>query len=280
MSNSRLNKILYNYEIIDTAESIITLEPYMVGNTELPINSIIQENEQEPTNTPVLLPNNTGIRTDKFFPKQDDTLFWSVFIAHYGLKEFYNVDRYKNREIEEKVKIVDFLKTLSKTDPVPSKHLRFKITKTSKQEMMGELMVAKNTTLFIVNALCVYYKMNLLFVYENTYLEYNLEKLLINIEGEIPTGIIYKNEAGSSKYNKYSVDLHVTPEKLKDIQNTKLRLEKYDKPLMGLSTYKITELVIMLRKLEPNLGDTIKKSTKKEIYERIYTGSLGFATIQ
>lgn len=266
--SSRLNRFIYNYDVFDTAESIIALEPYMVGGSvlqKIPPTIVIQEHEDPAP----IIPNEAGIRTDKFFPKQgQDTLFWSVFIAHYGLKEFYNVDRYKNREIQEKVNIINYIRPLSKTE--------IKITKTSVQEMMGELMVAKNTTLFIVNALCMYYKMDILFVFENTYLEFNLNKLLTTHDGEIPIGIIYKND--TNKYPKYAVDLYVTTEKLRIIRDTKLRLEKPEKPLRGISTYKIPELEIMLYKIEPNLGETPTKQTKKELYSKIWGLCLGFST--
>ena len=263
--SSSLNKILYNYDIFATSESISILEPYMVGNSViLPTNTIILE--QEP-----MIQNNSSIkteRTDKFFPKQD-SLFWSVFIAHYGLKEFYNVYSYHNREIEEKFKIMEYLKSLSKID--------IQITKCSTQEMMGELMVAKNTSLFIMNALCIYYKMNFIIVYKNTYLEFNLKKILTKYENEIHTGIIYKNETPGTK-NKYSVDLYVTSEKIQIIQDTKIRLETSDRPLRGISVYKITDLEMMLRKLEPNLGENLKLN-KRELYESVYKNCLGFSTI-
>lgn len=266
--SSRLNKILYNYDIFDTADSIIVLEPYMVNNSILPITTNIIK-----PNISVIPPsyNNQDCKTDKFSPKQDDTLFWSVFIAHYGLKEFFIVDRYKNREIEEKEKIVNYLKTLSK----PEIH----ITKCSIQEMMGELMVAKNTTLFIVNALCMYYKMSFLFVYDNTYLEFDLKKLLTNYDNEIPIGIIYKNGSGTTKYNKFSVDLNVTKEKIQNILDTKVLLVKYDRPLRGISTYKNMDLEIILHKLQPNLGEKNKKITKKDMYEQIWRLCLTFVTI-
>ena len=260
--SSRLNKILYNYDVFYTADSITALEPYMVGGSGIhPIQVMdLGYNSETPETTTRM--QESGSRTDKFFPKQE-SLFWSVFIAKYGLKEFYNIDRYKNREIDEKCKIMEYMKSLSRLDVL--------ITKTSINEVMGSLMVDKNTTLFIVNALCMYYKMNLLFVYENTYLKFDLKKLFTKYEDEIPIGIIYKNG------KKYCVDLYVTSEKIQNIQDTKIRLEKYDKPLFGISAYKIPDLEMMLRKLEPNLGET-KKSTKKEIYEMIYKNCLGFST--
>lgn len=266
--SSRLNKILYNYDIFYTADSIIVLEPYMINRSILPITT----NIIEPINS-IIIPfsNIQDSRTDNFLPKKDDTLFWSIFIAYYGLKEYYIVDRYKNREIEEKEKIVNYLKTLSKTE--------IYITKCSIQEMMGELMVSKNTTLFIVNALSMYYKMTFLFVYENTYLEFDLNKLLTNNNNEIPIGIIYKNKNGSTKFPKYSVDLYVTPEKIQSIRDTKVQLVKYDKPLKGISVYKITDLEIILGKLQPNLGEKNTKYTKKEMYEQIWRSCLGFTII-
>lgn len=257
--SSRLNKILYNYDVFYTADSITALKPYMVGGSGIhPNTAVIQETHE----TIQECSNPVSDRTDKFFPKQQDTLFWSIFIAKYGLKEFYNVDRYKNREIDEKCKIMEYMKNLSKIDVY--------LTKCYIQEVMSSLMVDKNTTLFIVNALCMYYKMNFLFVSDNIYLEFDLKKIFTKYEDEIPIGIIYKCS------NKYSVDLYITPEKIQKIQDTKIRLEKNDKPLLGVSTYKITDLEIMLRKLEPNLGET-KKSTKKDLYHKIYKNCLGFA---
>jgi len=258
--SSRLNKILYNYDVFYTADSITALEPYMVGSRIHPNTTVIVSDTPETINSISINPD----RTDKFFPKQQDTLFWSIFIANYGLKEFYNVDRYKNREIDEKCKIIEYMKNLSKMD--------VNLTKCYMQEVMGSLMVDNKTTLFMVNALCIYYKMNFLFVSDNTYLEFDLKKLLVCTDSsEIPIGIMYKNG------NKYAVDLYVTTEKIQIIQDTKIRLEKYDRPLLGISTYKITDLETMLVKLHLS-ENTTKKPTKQELYVIIWKNCLGFAT--
>lgn len=93
-----------------------------------------------------------------FIPEQDDTLFWCLFIHKFG-KEEYNLigSKYKNYEIKEKMKIVEYLnenKNVLK---------RMKITKTATQEIMGKLMTNNTTDLQVVHGICAYYKLHIVY---------------------------------------------------------------------------------------------------------------------
>ena len=105
-----------------------------------------------------------------FTPKQENTLFWCLFIHKFGETE-YNLTqtKYKNQEIIEKMKIVDYL---NNNRTALKGH---KITKSATQEIMGKLMINSNTDLQSAHGICAFYNMHIYVVSNSkrTYIEYN-----------------------------------------------------------------------------------------------------------
>ena len=126
---------------------------------EITTPTIVQTNLEESP-----LPKNT-----RYFSRKPDTLFWSIFIAHYGVDEFTEIgSKYMNREMEEKMRVVEFIK---KNRP---RMKSMKITSATGEEMMGDLLTNQSTSMLVLPALALFYETRIWIVSEetNTYLEY------------------------------------------------------------------------------------------------------------
>jgi hypothetical protein len=203
---------------------------------------------------------NTG-----YYPKIEDTLFWCIFIHKFSKTEFLEIEtKYKNREIVEKMKIIDFL-----ADGMKLKHM--KISKTGCQEIRGDLSCSNKTNLFALHAVCVFYNIHAFIVNnENkTFIEYNKNE----DNHDQDTCIIYKNGSllnENQKNSKYSIDLNVTHLKIQNIQEDFFQFHNYNKPLKPISTYKIIDLEKIASKMLV-YEDISKKNKlkKKDLYEAI-----------
>lgn len=198
------------------------------------------------------------IRQRIFIPDHDDTLFWCLFIHKFG-KEEYNLigSKYKNHEIKEKMKIVDYL------NENKSALKSMKITKSATQEIMGKLMTNITTDLQVVHGICAYYKLHILVVSSSnkSYIEYNYSENDITDKNDIL--VIFKSHSLLSNSRcKYSLKFKVSTI---DIINDFIRFESFDKPFNGISTYKLPELEIIHKKL----GLEIVKKNKTDIFSQI-----------
>ena len=219
-------------------------------------------------------------------PKKEDTLFWCLYIANYGYYHFLSIEKKsKNVEIEEKQKIVDFLRT--NMSFLKKEH---KLSKVAIQEIMCDLMVNKKTTLNMTLAICLYYKITVFVMNKenNTYLEFRGRRSDDNNDNN-------NNESSSFfliNYEKNQFFINVEEKEKEVVQKTiasMFLVESLKKPLKGISTYKINELEKMAIKMnvcwegkesdikkekEEEEGNNSKKrlfSIKKEdLYEKIF----------
>lgn len=217
----------------------------------------------------------TGSNKDKFYiPNQLDTLFWSIFISHYGEPYYLSIlHKYGNAEIVEKQKIMDYLKSnrgiLKKTN--------HKLSLGSTQEIMSELMTNTKTSLLAINAFMMYYKVNIIIqnTFNNTYINYSYDlsdDTKYNSDVKTNTIIIkYIEENGKKKY-AYLQDNQLY---LKDYTKG-ICIERPDKPLRGISTYKLNDLIdiatIYNSYTNTNIILTSTKSEqkKRELYEKLW----------
>lgn len=193
-----------------------------------------------------------------FIPEQDDTLFWCLFIHKFGKEEYDLIgSKYKNHEIEEKKKIVEYLN--ENKNALKS----MKITKTATQEIMGKLMTNNTTDLQVVHGICAYYKLHIIVVCNSkrSYIEYNYSENDDTDENDIL--VIFKSHSLLSNSRcKYSIKIGVIT---KDIINDFVRFVSFDKPFNGISTYKLSNLEIIHEKL----GLKIMKKNKIEVFNQI-----------
>jgi len=193
-----------------------------------------------------------------YSPKQQDTLFWCLFIIAYGYGEYVNIGRnYGVKELEVKQKVGSFV---ANRDFVKY-HTNYKITRAMQQEIHSELLTSQKDTSFpCLLILCCYFKINVVLVHAN-------EKLMLEFicgtDEEIPYYILRKDT-----YGKYSVD---TDKKTwKDIQELKTRLiciDNYMKPMKAAGNYKIEDLEGLAQKM--GVLDASKKYKKTELYHLV-----------
>jgi hypothetical protein len=221
-------------------------------------------------------------------PDKMDTLFWCLYISHYGEAAYLAIgNKYGNAEIAEKQKIMETLK--SKKNAL--KNLNRKITLGCAQEIMSDLMTNMKTSLLSLVAFSVYYKKNILLLntINKTFLEYRYDdKSITNIaelgelrsipdaqqdEYNLPQENVVRQRLGSwliikytdkKKYGFYSEET----EDISDIISEYIYVQSPDKPLKGISTYKMGELVEIASKI-PEVAKESKMS-KPELYGKIW----------
>lgn len=280
--NSIINGIFYDYENFNSEEKLLKLQKYSIQSCIEKINkqtnnipekitecnsteekknnlidcqNILENNEvslvyyplrgnygsPQPT---VVFGNNMGLKSSSIIDKED-TIFWCIYIHIYGRNDFLQIgSKYKNRILEEKIKIINKIKNNPKNF---KNKCNYKISNNLIQEILSDLYVFKNknimSILTTVMAYTYYYNVNIQ-IYNNdnnTYIDFNnineQEELLENNSIKL---YYYKNEFGIV---------------LDDCDYFEKNKEKYYKinfikPLNGISTYKMSELEIIAKKLK------------------------------
>jgi len=226
----------------------------------------IKESEQKQelrnvfiNNAPVVNTVITEPREELISPKQSDTIFWCLFIIHFGYGEYLEVDRnYGVKELEIKKQIGEFITT----NPHKMKNTNIKITKSGVQEILSELLTSqKDTSMNCLMALLVYYNINLIMVNSSKLLM--LEFIAEKDTEDIPTYLIYKDA-----YNKYSVRTsRLSSDEIQEMKSKMICLESYLKPIKAASNYKVDELESLAKKM--GLYEEGKKYKKMDLYNEI-----------
>ena len=194
----------------------------------------------------------------QYSPKQQDTLFWCIFIIANGYGEYMNIDRnYGIRELEIKKQIGSFVETKGYQRSSPN----YKITNSLRQEIHSELLTSQKDTSFpCLSILCCYYKINVVLLHPSGRM---MLEFLSQIQEDAPFYILKKDN-----YGKYSVD---TDKKTwKDIQELKSRficIDNYMKPMKAAGNYKMEDLEMLAYKL--GVLDETKKYKKNELYQLV-----------
>ena len=266
-----LNQIFYKCNKFDNMQSIQNLNPYMLDlhNMKKIIESIDKkeyntDNSLEAAAVSIVEKNilkETNKKSTVFFPQRENSLFWCMFIANYGYAEYeYIGKKYANRELHEKQLIADTLRK----DPQLMKNSNHKITNVAIKEIISELMVDKKSKLSTIFAFVTVYKKNVFIFKDKTYLYFSCTKSSLqddNNQFDDNTVIIEYQD------DDFGIDLEVTQDKVTEILKNTLQLESIEKPLKGISAYKVSELEDMGRVLDIKLEVAVKKS---ELYEIIY----------
>ena len=206
-------------------------------------------------------------------PKQQDSLFWCLYIIEHGYKDYIQIThQYGIKELEEKQKTYEFVK--NNTSLV--KNTNYKMTGVAIQEMLSELIVVqKNLSFLSLIATIVRYNINILIVMEekNCMLEFwcNKERIpnpnSLREDGDAATYVIYK-----TKYGKYKLqEENISSYKLQELRDSYVVLESYNKILKAQTNYKVDDLEVMARKLYIITGtEEMKIKYKKgELYDKI-----------
>ena len=173
-----------------------------------------------------------------------DHLFYELFnkIHNYDLT---HID-YKTNETQEKIKLsVEIEKmTVNMNDVIN------KMKNKDKDEIIQNLMYESKINLKTLNALCLFYKINLLYVKDNIFIRMG-----------------YNNDTKIIMYNNKFVETTNDNGNDNGILNYELKYEVFlDKPLRCASYYKIDEL----RKISSQLHLPIENIKKQQLYDSIH----------
>jgi len=238
MATLFLNQIFYPHNKFDT---LLCLEPYMLNDT------IIQNRPSKITYTPpidepeqVVISQSIAKPCYVFSPRNADTLFWCAYVLHHGEAE-YNMfgKKFKTVEIQEKQLILEYLSQNRENIKSTLKMHDYKWSNVRFQETQSELMLDKKTSWSAFHAICVFYKLNVVLVQDNIYMEFKTND----------TEPYYKFMRSADGF--VSVDTTaISVSDYHSIVNTKFRIDYGgDKLLKGISTYKIPELEAIANKV-------------------------------
>jgi len=254
---SVLNQIFYPYKKFDDASMIESLEKWMFvplvdlksDLIEVPIVVAEQTIESVSIVEPETKPEIKSKEQLAFSPKKQDTLFWCAYAAHHGEAEYWLIgNKYKNAEISEKQKVIEFVQK----DKAAFKTAYPKLTNVKIQEIMSELMLDKKTSLQTFMALCVFYKFHAIITCKNTYLEFT--PTLCNTD--VTTFLFIRSDDGH-----FSLKQLETKADIDSIKATHVRIESDpEKPLKAASNYKMEDLKQMVEIIGIEPGEKWKKA--------------------
>jgi hypothetical protein len=250
-------------EEADIEEIDMVMDNTISSQNEVINNTLTESNVDvvtyEPTVSSEPEPEPESQRKDFVSPKQQDTLFWCVYIAVHGYDEYMQISRnYGVKELEIKKKIADDIIA----SPYKMKHTNYKITKIMVQEILSELMTSqKSTSMLCLYSMAVHYNIRILIVDSTQKLL--LEFLPDTSNTDVKTFVLYKDS-----YGKYKLDLEeLSTDKVNELKTKMICLENFTKPFKAISNYKLNELEEIAKKV--GVYDETKKYKKNDLYEEI-----------
>lgn len=215
-------------------------------------NFVIHKNTHAPDNNNETMTSSIRLKPkDKwFYPKQNDALFWIFYIVQHGLShyEFIKNDAFKV-EKEWKIKEIEHVRK--------QKGL-LKANKIKKTEVENQLINEKKIDLKTLEALCLLYKKNIVYIWGRKYIEFLHD----------PNDKIYVCETKQNKTRMYHEEYIETI--LETCRNKYWKIDNIKKPLKSFSAYLLPELQSICGKLNIEMFHSNgKKKTKKDLYQKI-----------
>ena len=190
---------------------------------------------------------------NEIIPLQDDSLFWCLFIVVYGIKEYQSIhQKYKNREMEEKQKILNYFQTTFEEIKEKTKQKNIKISKLKWKEVQSDLLVNKRANYYLFFFYCFYFKVNVILSFGKfSYMHFDID---------------CKDTFLFTKKDK-SFEANLNPLSKAEItsiqDNTILVPFDQEKPLKAVSSYKKSDLESLMLKVGKEFP---KKITKDGMY--------------
>ena len=277
MMSMIINNLLYRFNILSKPSDIVLLNKYMLTtenkdtiiNNSNAIENVLSSDEPKIEETEEEKQESNTRKEELYQPKQQDTLFWCLYIMNYGYNDYLQIDHnYGVKELEEKQKISKFMKE----NVVRIKNTNYKLTNVAIQEVLSELLTSqKETSLLCLIVMIVYYNINILIINENTkcMLEFWCNKDRIpstnssSEESDALTYVLYKTDNGKYKLQYENIGSF----QINDLKEKYVVLESYNKYIKAISNYKVEELEDIAKKF--GVFDETKKYKKAEIYELV-----------
>jgi len=195
-------------------------------------------------------------KEDIFFPNYPDSLFWCYYIMVNGETK-YEMIPYKNVLISKQIKI-DLVSVIRSNKDI-IKTYKFDTITNIESNLANDNNLNAKTFL----TLCAINNINVIYISKKTYYELQMNDTNIIY-------IVYEKPSHSKYVNKYGYEL-CTEEKIEKIKSTYYKLDKVDKQLKSISSYKVEDLVTICNKLaiETTNKDNGKTKPKKDLYESL-----------
>ena len=196
------------------------------------------------------------IRDRKFFyPKEKDTLFWCYYINKYGIDKYFdNKKRSFVVEHDYKISIIEKIQNMKD---------ELKLNKIKKVVVEDELMNKPKIEIASIKLLMLLDNENLLLIKKNCYqkIVFNRDKLDLSVDNY---NVIFCD------VDNYYLQKNLNDRELVDIINKSYEIDNFDKPLKGISSYKLDELHEICKKLNIELSSNLgKNKTKQVLYTEI-----------
>ena len=196
-----------------------------------------------------------------------DKLFWCFYKIYYNVTnddlEYINIFK---TEKEFKLSVIDKIK---ENKDLLKKH------KIQKNFVEAELTNNKEITLNTFKTLCILYNLNIIVIKDNnTYTRFtnnltnnglNLESCIDNLHNYYVIKLLY-NKSSNINTN-YKVLMNIDEIETQNALNKFYYVKNLDNPLKSFSSYKLSEIIEIAKKLDISINrDDGKKKTKKELY--------------
>ena len=232
-----------NHLAVDKTSIIENVGKYML--TLKNISSVdIFTTDEKPKKEMVATKKNITTISDIFFPRQKDMLFWCFYILLHDMTTYEITSNYFSIEKECKYKWIEEFRC---------KKEMFKPIKVSRNVVEDELANARTISMASIKALCHMKNMNVFYIDNKKYYE-------VIVNDTSPIHIIEKTEG------KYGIKQNITNDKIEYYRANYWKLEKMDKPLKAISSYKVDQLKDICKRL--NI-DVLQGMTKPQMYEKI-----------
>ena len=204
----------------------------------------------------VIIQNKIKKQNTLFIPPEHDSLFWCYFIIKNG-EINYETTNNKNSLLSKQLKI-DLVSTIRKNKDIIKMYKFDTIT-----NIESNLANDNNINIKTFLTLCAINNINIIYICKKTYYE-----LLMNDSNQIY--IVHEVDSQSKYYNKYGFEL-ASEVSLNTIKETLYKIDTIGKPIKGLSSYKVEDLIHICNKLAIDIcnKDTKKIKQKKDLYELI-----------
>jgi hypothetical protein len=243
---------------------IQSLNDYMLNANFINKFTLINKNEKKNNNnntnnntnnnsnkklTKIITPKIPSILQDRFFPEEQDKLFWCFYIFLYGFAE-YQLSKTSIFKIEKDIKISSATKLVNVKNIIKENKLKM-------SELQNELTQQDIISVKGLYALCIIHNINILYIKNRTYYDIKVCDNQINVIININNDIYIPDNISEIKINEY--------------KSSYWKIENISKPLKSISSYSLAELQNICTSFNIPIKKQNKNILKKELYESIIT---------
>lgn len=234
-----------------TINIIDDLTSYMVTNKKLA--QCVKQNMKKI----ITRPEKKNEKLDKkhpsmFIPSQHDKLFWIFYVMKKGFDD-YNLHQYTNEFSEENKIKFEYVDKIRANKALLKSH---KIQKMSECE--SDLINERTISMKTFHVLCIIENIDFVFFTKNSYFSFmkNEEK--------------YENLHVLHRINDYYAYEMNKSDLVPMYKEVRFKIEKYDKPLKAISSFKSDELIEIANFFKVDKMKDGKKKTKQYLYNELH----------